>query len=266
MTEKVDDVFTFSIDGRDYEIREKKEPVKKKKIVDGPSIGIGAGIGAIFLAIIFVSLNGLTDNDDQSIETNNVPNPVQISNDVFLKHGSPILGNPNAPITLIEFGDFQCHFCNIHFQNTEHELLEKYVVTGKLNIIFKDFIVVGPPYTNSINAAHAAHCAGEQNNYWEYHDELYNNWAGENSGWVTKQSLVKFANNIELDLEPFTECMNSKRYNEIIEQSVLDAQKLGITGTPSFFIIDNNTNKAHGIHGAQPYQSFEKVLDSILEN
>ena len=266
MSEKAHEKFTFSINGKNYEISEKKESRKKEKKFDGPSIGIGAGIGAIFLALVLFSLNGLSENDNQSIETNDTINPVQISDDVFLKHGSPILGSPNAPITLIEFGDFQCHFCNVHFQNTEHRLLEEYVATGKINIIFKDFIIVGPPYTDSINAAHAAHCAGEQNKYWVYHNTLYNNWSGENSGWVTNQNLVKFANEIKLKIEPFKECMDSKRYNETIQHSVLDAQKLGITGTPAFFIIDNNDKQADGFQGAQPFETFERVIESMLEN
>lgn len=266
MTEKTQDKFNFSIEGKDYSINEKLGTTQKKykkKLIHGPSIGIGAAIAVIILLGVFFSLNGLTNDYDQDMETKTISNPIQISNEIFLKHRSPILGSHNAPITLVEFGDFQCHFCNVHFQNTEHKLLENYVVTGKVNIIFKDFTIVGP---DSINAAHAAHCAGEQNKYWEYHDILYNNWSGENTGWAAKQNLTKFANEIELDLQSFEQCMNSKRYNDMINQSNLDASKLGITGTPAFIIIDNNNERAEVFQGAQPYKTFEKVFNSILEN
>ena len=210
---------------------------------------------------------GVAEQDHQLIEKeilekSSMPEPTKISEDVFLKNNSPILGNPNAPITLIEFGDFQCHFCNVYFQNIEPMIIENFVETGKVNVIFKDYTIIGP---DSFDAAYGAHCASEQNKYWEYHNILFKNWAGENNGWAGKQNLVKFADDINLDLELFSECMNSTRYSDMINQSGVDAQTLGITGTPAFFILDRENGQVLTIIGAQPYEVFEKVFNSMLE-
>jgi len=98
--------------------------------------------------------------------------PAKITMDTFVLNGSPILGDPNAPITLVEFGDYQCHYCNVFFQSIEKEIIKNYVETGKVKIIFKDYNIIGP---DSINASHGAHCANEQELFWEYHDILYSN-------------------------------------------------------------------------------------------
>ena len=104
--------------------------------------------------------------------------------------GSPILGNPSAPITILEWGDYQCTYCHRFHESTLSTLEEDYIQTGKINLVFKDFPLNGP---DSVLAAEAAYCAGDQGKYWEYHNELYKNWAGERTGWITDESLKTFA-------------------------------------------------------------------------
>jgi hypothetical protein len=128
-------------------------------MIHGPSLAIGAGIASISIIIVFLALDGIMDEPKLIIEQPSVTQETTSTNIVsntFTANGSPILGDPDAPITLIEFGDYQCHFCNVHFHNTEHNLLENYIETGKVKMIFKDFTIIGP---DSINAAHGAHCA-----------------------------------------------------------------------------------------------------------
>ena len=270
MNENTSDKFTFSVEDKEYVISKKSDPEKnndKKTSIHTPSIVIGAGITAVCVLVIFFGFGGIAEQDHQLIEKeilekSSMPEPTKISEDVFLKNNSPILGNPNAPITLIEFGDFQCHYCNVYFQNIEPMIIENFVETGKVNVIFKDYTIIGP---DSFDAAYGAHCASEQNKYWEYHNILFKNWAGENNGWAGKQNLVKFADDINLDLELFSECMNSTRYSDMINQSGVDAQTLGITGTPAFFILDRENGQVLTIIGAQPYEVFEKVFNSMLE-
>ena len=268
MNENTSDEFTFSVEGKEYVISKKSDPEKnndKKTSIHTPSIVIGAGITAVCVLVIFFGFGGVAEQDHQLIEKeilekSSMPEPTKISEDVFLKNNSPILGNPNAPITLIEFGDFQCHFCNVYFQDTEHKIVENFVNTGKVKILFKDFIIIGP---DSASAAHFAHCAGEQDKFWEYHNILYNNWAGENNGWASNNNLIQFANEIGLDMNELKKCNNENRYKSLIESSNSDARSLGLTGTPAFFVITNSG--AQKIHGAQPYDVFENVFETLLE-
>ena len=269
MPETTDDEFTFTIEDNEYIIKKNDSSKNKqrKNLIHGPSIIIGVSITAICVLGIFFALNIVTSEDQQLIETQisekeTKLEPTSVSYDVFFNNGSPILGSPDAPITLIEFGDYQCHFCNVYFQNTEHKILENFVVTGKVKIMFKDFTIIGP---DSISAAHAAHCAGDQGKYWQYHNMLYNNWTGENNGWAASENLVMYANNIELDLELFLQCESSNRHQNIIEQSNNDARTLGITGTPAFFIVDHKNGEVETIGGAQPYEVFERLFNSKLE-
>ena len=227
-----------------------------------PSLAIGAGIAVVAILVTFFAIN--TSNYEKELvleQAENIqPNPQKIGLGVFTENGSPVLGNSNAPITLVEFGDYQCHFCNVFFHNTEPSILANYVETGKVKIIFKDFTIIGP---DSVTAAHAAHCADDQRMFWEYHDILYNNWTGENNGWASSDNLLRFAQEIGLDIEQFTECMLNEDHTSIITQSNADARTLGLTGTPSFFVIGKD-NVVTKIHGAQPYENFKSIFDSEL--
>jgi len=233
-------------------------------LIHGPSLGIGAVIASVSIIISFLAFNAINDQPELVIKP--APNALEsispsIISSTFMENGSPILGDPNAPITLIEFGDYQCHFCNVHFHNTEHSLLENYIETGKVKMIFKDFTIIGP---DSIKAAHGAHCADDQGKFWQYHDILYNNWTGENNGWASSDNLLRFAQEIELDIEQWSDCMIDERHSQIIINSNKDARDLGITGTPAFFVIGFD-NKITKISGAQPYENFEKIFNSELE-
>ncbi|HXW03033.1 MAG TPA: thioredoxin domain-containing protein, partial [Nitrosarchaeum sp.] len=131
--------------------------------VHGPSLGIGVAITVAAIFGAYFALNNLNQEKPLVIEDASEiiqdAEPQKIKKDVFTANASPYLGDKNAPITMIEFGDYQCFFCNRHFHETEHELLKNYVETGKVKILFKDFTIIGP---DSINAAHATHCANEE--------------------------------------------------------------------------------------------------------
>jgi protein-disulfide isomerase len=233
-------------------------------LIHGPSLAIGAAIASLSIIIVFFALNTINDEPKLAIEPAQKSQEListNIISSTFLENGSPILGDPNAPVTLIEFGDYQCHFCNVHFHNTEHKLLENFIKTGKVKMIFKDFTIIGP---DSVNAAHGTHCANDQGKFWEYHDILYNNWTGENNGWASSDNLLRFAQEIELDIDQWSDCMIDERYSQIISNSSKDARELGITGTPAFFVIGPD-NKITRISGAQPYESFEKIFNLELE-
>lgn len=262
------DDFTFSIEGKDYTISEKNGIIKdnKKQTLHAPSLTIGAIISVICIAIVFFGIEGISEPSESLIEKQLVEEPkkpVPVTTGTFFDNGSPILGDPNATITLIEFGDYQCHFCNVYYQNTEHVIYENYVMTGKVNVIFKDYTIIGP---DSTTAALGAHCAGEQGKFWEYHNTLYENWNGENNGWAGQENIFRFAEKLELNMEEFIECNIDKRYEQKISKSSNDARTLGVTGTPAFYVISANSQQVEFISGAQPYEVFEKIFNTMLEN
>ena len=251
-----------------------KKNLKKTRYVHIPSVALGAGI-AISCLVLGIFLANFIDMEDSQllVETLTITNIEKQQNargpDVLIKNGSPILGSVDAPLTLVEFGDYQCSFCKRYFDQTHDLIMKNYVETNKVKIVFKDLIVT--PGKDSMYAAHAAHCAKDQGMFWKYHYMLYNNWEGENTGWVTSDNLNKFAKNIGLDINKFSKCMSEDKWMELINASQDDANTLGVTGTPSFFLIaswqetDGQKNEITRIHGAQPYDVFKKSFDLHLQ-
>ena len=232
--------------------------------IHGPSLGIGVAIAVAAIFGAYFALNNLNQEKPLVLEDASDiiqdTEPQKLKKEVFTANASPYLGDQNAPITMVEFGDYQCFFCNRYFHETEHDVLKNYVETGKVKILFKDFTIIGP---DSINAAHATHCANEEGKFWQYHDILYNNWTGENNGWASSENLFKFAEEIGLNTDNFNECMLEARYQDLIIASNNDAKALGLDGTPGFFIIGPD-NEVTRISGAQPYDVFKRTFDSEL--
>ena len=252
-----------SSDSTDETVSPKSSPTSKKESrgLHGPSLGIGAGIAIVSIISAFLAINMIDSSPELQFEENS-PNPsVKDSLSVFTANSAISLGNDDAPIILVEFGDYQCFFCNKFFHDTEASILKNYVETGKVKIIFKDFTIIGP---DSIGAAQASHCANDQDKYWEYHDELYNNWGGENNGWASSENLVKFAQNVGLDEDEFKQCLNTSKYKDLVESSSADARNLGITGTPAFFVIGSD-NQVTRVSGAQPYEVFHNLFETELQ-
>ena len=185
-------------------------------------------------------------------------NNPSVSTQALIENGSPMLGNPDAKITIVEWGDYQCTYCHQFHQNTKDQLIQEYVDTGKANFVFRDFPLNGP---DSVLAAEAAYCAGDQNKYWQYHDELYNNWAGERTGWINKKSLDGFASDVGISANQFDTCLNDNKYEKKVLDNQKMAQEIGVDATPTFIIFDSN--KATKVEGAQPFSVFKQVLDNI---
>ena len=172
--------------------------------------------------------------------------------------GSPIMGNHDAPITILEWGDYQCTFCYKFHQNTLDIINEDFIKTGKVKLVFKDFPLNGP---DSLLAAEAAYCAQDQGKYWQYHDELYKNWGGERTGWVTRDSLDKFGTTVNLDLNKFNNCLNEHKYQEKVISLHEFGKEIGIDATPSFLVF--NDEKIIKIRGNQPLEVFLKTFDEL---
>ena len=174
----------------------------------------------------------------------------------------PIEGSEDAPITIIEFGDFQCPKCDQWFQNEKPIITENYIDTGKANLYFIDFPFLG---NDSVSAANASYCADEQGKYWEYHTTLYNNQGGINEGWASPAALKAFAITVGLNQNQFTNCLESVKYADRISYNKQVGLDHSIEGTPVFFIIDSNG--AHKkIEGPQPASIFADTIDFMLND
>ena len=234
-------------------------------LIHAPSLAIGAIIASITITLVIFGFNNSSNEIELSIEPTpkmDQIGPEKITIDTFLSNGSPILGDPDAPITLVEFGDYQCHYCNVFFQSIEKDIVKNYVDTGKVKIIFKDYNIIGE---DSVKASQGAHCANDQGLFWEYHDILYSNWTGENNGWASSENLAIFAQQIGLNMDKWSECMNKGSHSQIILKSNDDARTLQLTGTPAFFII-NSEGEVSKLFGAQPFEVFKRIFDEQLEN
>ncbi len=176
----------------------------------------------------------------------------------LLSEASPILGSADARITIIEWGDYQCEFCHKFHQNTLGVIKEKYVNSGSVNIVFRDFVLNGP---DSEFAALASHCAEDQGMFWEYHDALYENWGGERTGWITNDSLLALAVSLDLDIAEFSSCLDSKSHIDRVRESTRYGKSIDISSTPTFLI--SNGEDVIKIRGAQPTDSFVRAIESL---
>ena len=201
----------------------------------------------LIIGLIVIS-NG--DNSDQKSNL--------FSKEELLENTPPIIGDINAKITILEFGDYQCTFCYKFHQQTLEKIKESYIDTGKVNYTYKDFPLNG---LDSILAAEASFCADDQGKYWEYHNTIFNNWAGERTGWITNNSLLDFAEQNNLDLNEFTECVNSHKYTQKVIENQNFAESIGINATPSFLIF--NDEKLVRVIRAQPIEKFVDAIKQI---
>jgi len=176
----------------------------------------------------------------------------------LIENGSPILGDSNAPITVLEWGDYQCTFCYRFHETTLDIINDDFIKTGKVKLVFKDFPLNGP---DSLLAAEASYCAEDQEKYWQYHDELYKNWGGERTGWITRESLDRFAVTVVLDLVDFNTCLDEHKYQNRVITLHEFGKEIGIDATPFFLVF--NDQKIIKIRGNQPLEVFLKTFDEL---
>jgi len=185
-------------------------------------------LGAIFLAYVFIAPN---------------LKPVgEIATAVPKEHPQAegtALGDPNAPVKIDIFEDFQCPSCRTFTEEVGPQLIETYVATGQVYYVFHHyaFLDTNTVTKESQQAANAAMCANEQGKFWEYHDVLFANWNGENQGAFSDRRLLAFAETVDgLDIDAFTACFEEDRYEDDIKADFELGQQMGVTGTPSVFV------------------------------
>jgi protein-disulfide isomerase len=173
-------------------------------------------------------------------------------------------GDPQAPITITEYSDFQCSYCKKFSDETEKQLVDKFVAGGQVRFIYRSFgLFIGP---ESQAAAEASYCAGDQGKFWQFHDILFANHTGANVGDYTTKKLQAFAKTLGLDMNAFNSCLSSGKYAERVTQDGIDGQAAGIKATPSFVLtyIVNGQVKSKLIEGAQPLSVFQTEIEAAL--
>ena len=173
----------------------------------------------------------------------------------------PIKGDLKAPVTIVEFSDFQCPFCKRFYDQVLPSLDKEYISTGKVRLVFRDYPLEF--HKNALPAAIAANCAEEQGKYWEVHNFLF-----EHPDKLDTASMLSSAGELNLNREKLEKCMNDKTKEAEINKDFQDGQLYGVRGTPSFFIgkTEDNKNEMTGVYirGAQPFQVFKTEIDKLL--
>ena len=190
------------------------------------------------------------------------PQAVPTSNIVKMSvaEGWYSLGREDAPVTMVEFADYQCPFCRKFHSDAFVELKKNYIDTGKVRFISRDLPL--DIHANAHGGAVAARCAGEQGKFWEMRDAMFG------ADDLSPVSLLKYGRQINLDTTAFGTCLNDKKYTAAIQKDVADAGALGINGTPSFVVAKTAKDELQGMRivGAVPYSVFDTAIQNQLNS
>lgn len=167
----------------------------------------------------------------------------------------PKKGDADAPIVIVEYSDYACPFCKKLRDGAISSIEEDYIESGEVLLVFKDYPVVGGD-----RAAEAAHCAGEQDAYWEYHDILFENQQADRTKWGDLEVHRGYADVIGINGDELVECFEDRRYRQKVIDSAREAQAMGGEGTPYTVVNDQP------VPGAQSYEVFQQIIESQLEN
>lgn len=237
-----------------------KRRINKKALIVGVALAfimVGGAVAAVLMNSPSTALN--KDNNNEVIQR--IVAPISENVPVLAADG----GSSN--ITMVEFGDYQCQYCARFHNETKNQIMNNFVDTGQIKFVFKDFVINDLPSDRaSTLAAEASYCAADQGKYWQYHDELYDNSRGENTGWVSENSLKQFATRIGIqNLTEFSGCLENHTHRDLVEANTQLANVIGLRSTPSFVIISNETVPI-AIEGAQPFPVFKQAIDDVLAN
>lgn len=213
-------------------------------------------IGSVVIAAgIFFSLSGDQPQSNQpDVAGRQTPQGPTTQN--IDTAGLPMLGQASAPVTMVEFGDFQCPFCGRFARDTLPSIKKDYIDTGQVKFFYNDFSFLG---AESFQAAEAAKCADDQGQFWAYHDYLYSNQQGENQGAFSDDNLKKFAAALGLDQSRFDSCLTAKKYEQAVRDETDRGRQYGVNSTPTSFV------GGEMVRGALPYDAFKAKIEEKLK-
>ena len=199
---------------------------------------------------------GETNVEAQKVEaavpkpTNN-PSPTPSLDMEALIDDDTVKGDKNAPVTIVEWSDFECPYCARFYEQTLNLIDEQYIKTGKVKLIYRDYPLGF--HNNAQKAAEAAECSDEQGKFWEMHNLLFEKGV---TGGVS--SFKQFAVDLGLNANEFNDCLNSGEMAAEVAKDMQDGQAAGIRGTPGFII------NGQLVSGAQPFANFQQVIEAEL--
>ena len=181
----------------------------------------------------------------------------------------PILGDKNAPITIIEFSDYECPFCKRHFTDTYPKLIKEYIDSGKAKLVFRDFPLSfhDPMATKEAVAANCAKEQGGDKKYFEFHGEIFKRTTSNGNG-LDDAKIKTIASDLGLNISSFTTCLSNKAMEDEVKKDIADGSSAGASGTPTFLIGKSTSDgKIDGdlLIGAQPFAAFQAVIDPLLQ-
>ena len=240
--------------------QERREKIKQQqmrsRLITISFVTLGAAL--LVFAFLYPSIRPIAEVVAVDVGTH--PNP-----------NDNAMGDPNAPIKIEEFSDFQCPFCERFHNETEPLLQQYYIETGKVYFVYRSMgnwvsQNIGGARTESRDAIAAAYCAGDQNKFWDMHAHLFGNVLGEDVGSFTDKRLVEIAKVAGVNMDEFSACYDSGKYLDRTQQDFDDGRAANVNGTPGFLVtwtVDGET-KTKLIEGAQPFTTFQVELEAIL--
>jgi len=228
-------------------------------------------IGTLYTKVQYLEKGGSGDakaDTTQTAQTAPQALPQQAGSKEVSVDDDPVLGDKNAPLTMIEFVDYECPFCKRFADETLSQIKSDYIDTGKVKLVMRDLPLSF--HQNAHKESQAAECAREQGGdtaYFKYHDEIFKRTTSNGTGLALDQLSI-IASDIGLNGSSLQECLDSEKYKEEVDKDLADAAAYGANGTPSFFIgKSDSSGKFQGtiLVGAQPYAAFKTIIDEQLK-
>lgn len=227
-------------------------------------------VGSLYTKVQMLEKGGVVAgsiNNQQQAQAA-APQPQQPTKGVASVDDDPVLGDKNAPVTIIEFSDYECPFCKRHFDETLPQLIQNYVDTGKVKIVFRDLPLSfhDPMATKEAVAANCAREQGGDSKYFQYHDEIFTRTISNGNG-LSEADLTTIATDLGLNLNSFNTCLADPAQEEEVKKDLADAGQAGATGTPTFVIGKSSSDGVIDgdlVVGAQPFAAFQAVIDPML--
>jgi len=253
-------------------IKTKSSPVSGKivPILTAALVAAAFFVGSLYTKVQILEKGGVAAqgsiNDQQPAAA---AQPQQPTKGVASVDDDPVLGDKDAPVTIVEFSDYECPFCKRHFDETLPQLVKTYVDTGKVKIVYRDFPLSfhDPMATKEAVAANCAKEQGGDKKYFEFHDEIFKRTTSNGNG-LNDEKIQAIAKYLGLNSSKFTSCLSNQSQTHEVKKDIADGTAAGASGTPTFVIGKTTSNgEIDGdlVVGAQPFAAFQAVIDPMLQ-